>query len=404
MKCHIADTLFGIFALDDAGTIVNFLDFNNDNQKIIDFYESIDNDTILDEFKIFISELKSSGFDGFIFDNKKLESLVSEKLDVETIINTSSLDFKNFRLNLANQLKKVGITISDDELLAKYKEINEALIKEKVSKAGAQSDIIIIQINETLEILKKSLSLFVARLREWYGLHFPELTDKVIDDNIILTKLVSILGHRNNYTSDSIGKNFDIKEDRIDNLVKQANQSMGADIDLNYLQQFAKQILSLDSYRENLELHLEELMEKTAPNLKTIVGSLIGAKLIAKAGSLRKLAFMPASRVQLLGAEKALYRFLKTGEKKPKHGLIFQWSQIRGSRPWIRGKISRLIAGKIGLASKVDYFSGEFFGDNLAREIEEKIRVLGEKYPNPPPKKEMKKPKKPRRSKQKRKR
>ena len=74
MKCHIADTLFGIFALDDAGTIVNFLDFNNDNQKIIDFYESIDNDTILDEFKIFISELKSSGFDGFIFDNKKLES------------------------------------------------------------------------------------------------------------------------------------------------------------------------------------------------------------------------------------------------------------------------------------------------------------------------------------------
>ena len=96
---------------------------------------------------------------------------------------------------------------------------------------------------------------------------------------------------------------------------------------------------------------------------------------------------MPASRIQLLGAEKALYRFLKTGEKRPKHGLIFQWRQIRGSKPWLRGKISRVIAGKIGLASKVDYFGGEFMGDILLKDIEEKIKEIELKYPNPPKKK-----------------
>jgi len=404
MKCHIADTLFGVFALDESGTIVNFLDFNNENEKIIRFYEAIEEEKLVDEYQKFIQELINSGFDELIFDNKDLEPLTSQKLEVKTRLDTKSLDFKSFRLSLANQLKKVGIIVSEDELLAKYKEINEELIKKEVSKAGAQNDLIIIQINETLDILKKSLSLFTSRLREWYGLHFPELTDKVIEDNIILAKLITQLGHRDNFTLENLQEKFEIREDRKNRLVKMASQSMGADIDLRVVKEYASQILSLSKFTEKLEDKLDDLMEKTAPNMKAIVGSLIGAKLIAKAGSLKKLAFMPASRVQILGAEKALYRFLKTGEKKPKHGLIFQWNQIRGSKPWIRGKISRLIAGKIGLASKVDYFSGDFIGDELSEEIDEKIQYLSEKYPNPPPRKQKPKPfKKPRR-KQKRRR
>ena len=141
-------------------------------------------------------------------------------------------------------------------------------------------------------------------------------------------------------------------------LIKQASESMGANFDLKNVNGFAKQIINLDSYRQELEDKLEELMEVTAPNLHAIIGSLVGAKLITKAGSLKKLAYMPASRVQLLGAETALYRFLKTGKGIPKHGLIFQWNQIRGSKPWIRGKISRVVSGKIGLAAKIDHFKG----------------------------------------------
>jgi nucleolar protein 56 len=159
---------------------------------------------------------------------------------------------------------------------------------------------------------------------------------------------------------------------------------MGANIDLEMVKRFAEEILSLDTYRETLETHLDDLMDNLAPNIKAIVGSLVGAKLIAEAGSLRKLAFMPSSRIQLLGAEKALYRHLRTGSKLPKHGLIFQWKQIRGNPPWIRGNIARLIAGKVGLAAKIDYFSGDFIGDEYAKEIEEKIEKLKKEHPNPP--------------------
>ena len=386
MKSYIADTLIGIFAVDETGNILNFIDFDGDNAKIIEFYNAIEKNVILKIYEDFLLELTNSGFSEFIFDNKKLEILTSTNLGYNTIFKNLSMELKNFRLTLEHQLKKVGIYKTQNEILRQYKEISEQLTKIKVSQAGGKADIIIIQIITTLDIIKKSLNLFSARLREWYGLHFPELTDKIIDDDIILASLVSTLGYRNKFTVENLKENFDLKERTIEMLTQQASESMGADIDLTIIQNYAQQIIALDRYRQELEIYLEDLVEKTAPNVNAIIGSLIAAKLIAKAGGLRKLAFMPASRIQLLGAEKALYRFLKTGEKRPKHGLIFQWSQIRSAKPWIRGKIARLVAGKIGLSAKVDFFSGEFIGDILSKEVQEKIKEIEDKYPNPPKK------------------
>jgi nucleolar protein 56 len=201
--------------------------------------------------------------------------------------------------------------------------------------------------------------------------------------------MVSVLGNRENFTIEKLQKSFDLNDMRIKNLSILASDSMGASIDIPIVKGYANQILSLDNYRIELEEYLEGLLKNTAPNLNAIVGSLIAAKLIAKAGSLKKLAFMPASRIQLLGAEKALYRFLKTGERRPKHGLIFQWNQIRGSKPWNRGKISRLIAGKIGISAKVDYFNGEFIAEAISKDIEHKILEIEKKYPNPPKQEKM---------------
>jgi len=386
MRSYIADTLIGIFAFDETGNILNFIDFDGDSAKIIEFYKAIENDVILKLYEDFLLELSNSGFNEFIFDNKKLELITSTNLGYNTIFNNLSMELKNFRLTLEHQIKKIGIDKTQSEILKQYKEISEQLTKSKVSQAGGKADIIIIQIITTLDIIKKSLNLFSVRLREWYGLHFPELTDKIIDDDILLASLVSTLGYRYKFTLENLKKNFDLKERTIKMLTRQASESMGADIDLTIIQNYAQQIIALDRYRQELEIYLEDLVEKTAPNINAIIGSLIGAKLIAKAGGLRKLAFMPASRIQLLGAEKALYRFLKTGEKRPKHGLIFQWSQIRSAKIWIRGKIARLVAGKIGLSAKVDFFSGEFIGDILSKEVEEKIKEIEDKYPNPPKK------------------
>ena len=386
MKSYIADTLIGIFAFDETGNILNFIDFDDDYEKIIEFYEALDNDLILKVFEVFLLEMKNSGFDEFIFDNKKLESLTAEKLGYNTNLKRNSVELKNFRLNLENNLKKIGINKTNKEILSQYKEISIELTRKKVSEASGHSENIISQVITILDVIKKSISLFSSHLREWYGLHFPELTDKIIEDNITLARLVSFLGSRENFTIENLKSNYNISEKKIDLLEQYALESMGADIDLSIIQSYADQIISLDTYRQELEDYLEDLMKKSAPNINALIGSLIGAKLLAKAGGLQKLAYMPASRIQLLGAEKALYRFLKTGEKRPKHGLIFQWNQIRSAKPFHRGNIARIVAGKIGIAAKVDFFSGEFIGDALLKEIEEKIKEIEEKYPNPPKK------------------
>ena len=380
MKCFIIDTLTGIFAIDEATNIVNFIDFENNVEEIIEFYKKIEEDILIEKYKNFINQLSQSGYKDFIFDNEKL-ALLSSQLGIQSTISKNSLDFKYFRLDLKNHLNKIGIHKDEQSILSVYKSVSEELIKSKVQTAGGKEELIIIQVIETLDIIKKSISLLSSRLREWYGLHFPELTDKLVEDNIILAKMISFLGNRSNYSIQNIDSNFEIPEKRALMLQKLAKESMGSDIDLSIVKNYADQIISLDVFRGELEEYLEKLMMSIAPNITVLIGSLIGAKLISKAGSLRKLAFMPASRIQLLGAEKALYRFLKTGEKRPKHGLIFQWNQIRGSRQNIRGKIARTVAGKIGIASKVDYFGGEYIGDDLNKETESKIKEIETRYP-----------------------
>ena len=384
MKVYVADTLIGIFALDETGNILNFIDFDGIDEKVIDFYSDVEKETSQEVYQNFLSELTSTGYNEFVFDNLKLETLTQQKSEYSTYFQKFSIELIEFRLNLESHLKEIGISITHEEMLVKYKKISEELTKKQISKVSGAVDNIIIQVITTLEMIKKSISLFSSHLREWYGLHFPELTDKIVEDNILLASLISILGARDNYTFDNIRNNFEINDKKINELEQFALDSMGANIDINLLQNYADQIISLESYRQKLEIYLVELMEKSAPNITTLIGSLIGAKLISKAGSLQKLAYMPASRIQMLGAEKALYRFLKTGEKRPKHGLIFQWNQIRSAKPWIRGKIARVVAGKIGLSAKVDYFSGEFIADKLSIDIDKKIKQIESKYPNPP--------------------
>ncbi|MFX0047625.1 MAG: C/D box methylation guide ribonucleoprotein complex aNOP56 subunit [Candidatus Hermodarchaeota archaeon] len=383
MRCYIIDTLIGVYAIDDGGNFLNYIDFLENIEKSVSFYNLISSDSFSEEYSEFMIELKSSGFDNFVFDNKNLKEITSKQLGYNASFEKDSLEFKNFRFNLCTQLKKIGITKNQDEILLFFKKVEEQLIREQVSQFGSKGDVEVVQIIETLDILKKSISLFSSRMREWYGLHFPELTDKLIEDNILIAKLITVLGKRDNFTYEKINQEFGFKDSRINMLQKLASHSMGADIDLSIIKKYADEILSLDDFRQELEEYLDSLMEQVAPNLFALVGGLIGAKLIAKAGSLKKLAYMPASRIQLLGAEKALYRFLKTGEKRPKHGLIFQWNLIRGSKPWNRGKISRVISGKIGISAKIDYFGGEFLADVLSREINEKIQEIEKKYPKP---------------------
>ncbi len=125
-------------------------------------------------------------------------------------------------------------------------------------------------------------------------------------------------------------------------------------------------------------------MRKIAPNLSAIAGPVLGARLLAKAGGLKKLALLPASTIQVIGAEKALFRHLRTGARPPKHGILFQHPLVRNAKKWQRGKIARTIAAKLAIAAKEDYFGGKYIADDLRKEIEERVKEIKEKYPNPP--------------------
>ena len=125
-------------------------------------------------------------------------------------------------------------------------------------------------------------------------------------------------------------------------------------------------------------------MKEVAPNVTALVGPLLGARLLSLAGSLEELAKLPASTIQVLGAEKALFRALRTGGKPPKHGVIFQFPEIRRSPRWQRGKIARALATKLAIAARVDYFTGRYIGDELKKKLMERIDEIKKLYPKPP--------------------
>jgi nucleolar protein 56 len=235
------------------------------------------------------------------------------------------------------------------------------------------------------------VNLFMGRLREWYGVHFPEL-DRLIEKHETYARLVMNLGCRDNFSFKTLEKEG-LPKEKAENTAKVAERSMGADMaeqDLAEIQALSKNVLGLYELRKNMEVYVDKTMEKVAPNTRAVAGALLGARLIAIAGSLQSLAMKPASTIQVLGAEKALFRSLKTGARPPKHGLIFQHAILHDAKRWQRGKIARVLAGKLAIAARIDAFRGKYVGDSLKADIEKRLEEIREKYKEPPPLKEPK--------------
>mmetsp|Transcript_1229 Transcript_1229/g.3766 ORF Transcript_1229/g.3766 Transcript_1229/m.3766 type:complete len:465 (-) Transcript_1229:748-2142(-) len=217
------------------------------------------------------------------------------------------------------------------------------------------------------------------RVREWYGWHFPEMA-KIVNDNLQYARVVLKAGVRKNM-SDMDFSDI-LPEDVEENMKKTCEISMGTDIsesDVTNLSALCTQVISLSEYRAKLFDYLKNRMAAIAPNLSVMVGDLVGARLIAHAGSLMNLAKAPASTVQILGAEKALFRALKTKHDTPKYGLIYHASLIGQSAPKNKGKISRVLAAKTSLAIRVDALgetSEATIGFACREKVEARLRQL----------------------------
>jgi len=259
--------------------------------------------------------------------------------------------------------------------------LGHAYSRARVKFSVQKNDNHIIQAIATLDNLDKAVNLFSMRVREWYSWHFPELI-RIVSENQAYARLVLFIGDKKRLSDadlQDLAAQLNDDESLAQSIIDVAKVSMGQDLsesDMENVTSFASKVVSLTNYRKSLHTYLIDKMGIVAPNLAALIGEVVGARLISHAGSLTNLCKYPASTVQILGAEKALFRALKTKGNTPKYGLIYHSSFIGKAGQKNKGRISRFLANKCSIASRIDNFSEApttRFGEGLKKQVEERL-------------------------------
>ncbi len=281
-------------------------------------------------------------------------------------------------------LEKAGLGVAGSSLEA-ARERAIAAAEQVVSEASSKEDLHLVNGIQALDDLDKFLNITTERTMEWYSLHFPELQD-ILKDNVALARLVIEIGKRGTFDKEALEKQG-IGDKKAEAIMLAAERSKGGTIserDIRRVVGLAELAVKTASEREKLAEYVESTMNRIAPNVTQVAGATIGARLIAKAGGLERLAKLPASTIQVLGAEKALFRALRTGARPPKHGILFQHEAVHMAPKWQRGKIARTLANKIAIAARIDFYRGEKAGE-LTGMLEKRLAEIKIKYKEPPP-------------------
>ncbi|KAI4302972.1 hypothetical protein MLD38_038657 [Melastoma candidum] len=293
--------------------------------------------------------------------DSKLGNAIKEKVHVDCVHNNSVMELMR---GVRSQLTELITGLAVQDLAPMSLGLSHSLSRYKLKFSPDKVDTMIVQAIGLLDDLDKELNTYAMRVREWYGWHFPELA-KIVQDNILYAKTVKLMGDRSNAAKLDFSE---VLSEEVETELKEAALiSMGtevSDLDLINIKELADQVLALSEYRAQLYDYLKQRMNTIAPNLTTLVGELVGARLIAHGGSLLNLAKQPGSTVQILGAEKALFRALKTKHATPKYGLIYHASLIGQAAPKLKGKISRSLAAKAALAIRYDALGDKENPDN----------------------------------------
>lgn len=339
---------------------------NGKFDELKDYLRDKEDSSILVNDHSLSDQLRKKSLEVQMMDEKRIEVIQDSKLKV--LVDSG---FVNDEKEARDQLRKFAMQLSSV----------------KVTESSESPDLHIIQSIGMLDELDKTINLLSSRLREWYGLHFPEL-ENLIDSIQAYAKLVTV-GRREDLTKEDYTE-AGIAENRIEMLTEVQERSRGgkiSDENLYIIQDIANKILESTELRKKLESHVDNQMRQVAPNLSEILGTSVGARILSRAGSLKKLAAMPSSTIQVLGAEKALFRSLKTGSEPPKHGLLFQHTLVHSAPRWQRGKIARAVAAKAAIAARIDAHGGSL-DQNLYQKLNVRVDEIGEKYKEAPAKKE----------------
>lgn len=318
-------SIIGYFAFNDSGDIIFYKLFKRSPRFVI-------------------KRLKKEKYDTDFLDYLKGFKIVED-------------DFgkKIMRKKLRELALSLGFANTHEELNKFIVELGIELSKEKLRKSITR-DKLVIQASKSLESLKKSINLLTEHFKEWYWLHYPELRL----DNEKIIELVAKYGRRENMPKFNGSVGIEISEE-----------------DEKILKEFAKRLQELYRLRKQVERYIEKTLVEIAPNFSSLIEKPIAARLLALAGSLEKLAKMPASTIQLLGAEKALFKHLRNKRiKPPKHGVIFETYWIRNAPKEKRGKIARVLAAKLAIAARIDFYSGRDESERLRKELREEVNKV----------------------------
>merc|ERR1712179_326926 len=340
---------------------------------------SVSEGIVSDDLKLFLeTNMPKKGGALLGVSDSKLSASINDACGIKcTHIGVVPEVIRGIRQHFPKLVKGFSSSSSDKSQLGLSHSYSRAKVKFNVNK----SDNMIIQSIALLDQLDKDINTFCMRIREWYSYHFPELI-KIVPENALYAKVVKLVKNRKELTADKLEALEAILMDsaRAQAVIDASKSSMGMDIspvDLLNIDMFASRVIGLTDYRKELSSYLQNKMSVVAPNLAVLIGDTVGARLISHAGSLTNLAKAPASTVQILGAEKALFRALKTRGNTPKYGLIFHSSFIGRAGAKNKGRISRYLANKCSIASRIDAFSDEstsVFGTKLKEQVEDRLK------------------------------
>jgi nucleolar protein 56 len=379
--CSVVLFELGMAAFDPAGTLVVAKKFDN----AIRSYRLLKSGVNLDEIRWFIEKLRS--FEPVSTNDASIVSVLRQAgLNSQLMPEDQQQYIQNSKPSL---IVKAGLANNEQDAMQALREFAINLSSSRVKEASEKLDLHIIQSINALDELDKIINTVGARMREWYGLHFPEL-DNLVSSLLVYAQIVSKAGLRENIVVEIL-QSIGLPEKKIEVILDAAKRSKGGDITLENLaivRRLADEVIAQSDLRRVLADHIEVAMETVAPNVKEMLTAAVGARIISKAGSLARLATLPASTIQILGAEKALFRALKTGARPPKHGLLFQHTLIHSAPKWQRGKIARAVASKVAIAARIDYYRHNGKDDTVYAKLKSRIDEIREKYREPMPEKE----------------
>lgn len=373
MKAFITTTGFGFVATDEDFNVVDRSLFE---ENPVEKLEKIQQNILLDEEIDLIRRL-TDDFDEIIVETQK--SVKSyDALECAGIVRVQERtvhgDYvrEHFDEVIGNEF--------DGDITVYLNELFGRIASEKIRESVKINDMMIVETITALEEIEDSSAKLIERLREWCTPYLPEL--EKLSNHELYARIIATQTSRENIAWSGI----------LDSTHVTLSENYDVDIsesDLMIISDFAGSLYELYLTKNNLESYIDAKIRDIAPNMYDVAGASLAAKLIAHTHGLENLAKIPSSTVQIIGAEKAIFRHLKSGENPPKHGLIFQHPSIRGSNWWVRGKLARAVANKISIASRKDAFGGDY-DPNLKAELEGRIEEIKKAHPFPERKKSKK--------------